>query len=65
MPTLIEYDYPHGVYRPRVGSVFTTFNGVATFDTLAEADAVLSSAGLRIGRKTDSRTWEIVPERKQ
>lgn len=56
----LEYDWTFDVYRPRFGHVFTDVRGARSFATMAEAKACLAHAGLRLGRKTDSRTWEIV-----
>lgn len=58
----LEYDWSFGVYRPRFGQAFTDFRGHRSFDTLVEAQHVIESAGCKLGRKTDSRTWEIVSE---
>lgn len=56
----LEYDPAFLVYRPRFGQVFTDVRGWRSFASLQEARDVLSSCGLRLGRKTDSRTWEII-----
>ena len=56
----LEYDWAFNVYRPRFGHVFTDVRGARSFESFAEAKACLAHANLAIGRKTDSRTWEIV-----
>jgi len=55
----LEFDWTFSVYRPRLGYVFTDVDGYRSFADLAEAVAVLRRCGLRLGRKTDSRTWAI------
>jgi hypothetical protein len=55
----LEYDWTFNVYRPRFGAAFTDIRGWRSFESLREARDVLSSCGLRLGRKTDSRTWAI------
>lgn len=55
----LEYDWTFGVYRPRFGAVFTDIRGERSWPSMAEAKAALKAAGLRLGRKTDSRTWKI------
>lgn len=56
----LEYDWMCGVYRPRLGRVFTSVNGWASFPSFESAKYELGLVGLRLGRKTDSRTWAIV-----
>ncbi len=55
----IEYDWTFMVYRPRFGLTFTDIRGERSFDSLADCRAALAAAGLRLGRKTDSRTWKV------
>jgi hypothetical protein len=55
----IEYDWTFNVYRPRFGQSFIAFRGERSFPTLADARAALKSAGLKLGRKTDTRTWSV------
>ena len=57
----LEYDWTFGVYRPRFGSSFIDFRGDRSWPTMADAKAALRAAGLRVGKKTDSRTWSIEP----
>jgi len=57
----LEYDWTYGVYRSRFGSVWTAIRGVSSWDSLKDAKFDLDRAGLALGRKTDTRTWEIVP----
>lgn len=55
----LEYDWTFNVYRPRLGSVFTSIAGQLSFESLCEAKQVLAWRGLKLGNKTDSRTWSI------
>lgn len=55
----LEYDWTFNVYRPRFGNTFTNIRGQRSFETKAEAKEALRLAGLRLGKKTDSRTWVI------
>lgn len=55
----LEYDWTFGVYRPRFGDTFTGIRGVTFYDTLAQAKRHLATCGLKLGAKTDSRTWRI------
>lgn len=56
----LEYDWTFNVFRPRVGAdVFTDIRGARSFESLNEAKDALKAAGLRLGKKTDSRTWRI------
>jgi hypothetical protein len=56
----LEFNWTANVYQPRFGYTFTDVRGWRSFDSLEEARYVLSTCGMRLGRKTDSRTWEIV-----
>lgn len=55
----LEYDWTFGVYRPRFRGVFTEINGYHFFQDMEEAKWVLRLRGLRVGKKTDSRSWRI------
>lgn len=55
----LEYDWMVDCYRPRFGSTFIDWNGQRSFETLQEAREVLARSNCIVGRKTDSRTWEI------
>ena len=55
----LEYDWTFNVYRPRLGQVFTSIRDYHSFESLNEAKQVLQWAGLKLGKKTDTRTWEI------
>lgn len=55
----LEYDWTFGLYRPRFGDHFTGIRGVTFYSTLKEAREHLWQCGLALGRKTDSRTWQI------
>lgn len=56
----VEYDWSFNVYRFRFGQVFTDILGYRYADSMADAKLILAQAKLKLGRKTDSRTWEIV-----
>ena len=56
----LEYDWTSMVYRPRFGDTFIDVRGWRSFDCKREAVDVLDTCGLVLGKKTDSRTWEIV-----
>jgi hypothetical protein len=55
----LEYDWTFNVYRPRFGDRFIAFRGWYSFESLDHARCELGYAGLKLGRKTDSRTWKI------
>jgi hypothetical protein len=55
----LEYDWTYGVWRPRVGDVFISVNGFHSYESREHAKAELNKAGLRVGRRTDTRTWKI------
>lgn len=56
----LEYDWTFGCFRPRFGRVFTGIRGVTYYNNMNEAKEHLRQCGLRLGKKTDTRTWEIV-----
>ena len=56
----LEFDWTFNVYRPRFGDRFTDVRGERSFETLKDARWALRMAGLRLGDKTNSRTWRIV-----
>jgi hypothetical protein len=53
----LEYDWTSNAYRAHVGDAFTSI--VHSFETLAAARHALRLVGLRLGTKTDARTWRI------
>ncbi len=55
----LEYNWMVNVYQPRFGLSFTSVNGLRSYETLDQAKQELRIVGLKLGRKTDSRTWEI------
>lgn len=55
----MEYDWCFDCYRFRFGDMFTDIRGTRYAETWQEAMAVLRGAGLRVGKKADTRTWEI------
>lgn len=55
----IEYDWMTSTYKPRFGDTFIDIDGQRSFDSLDDVKAALSRRGLRLGRKTDTRTWAI------
>lgn len=57
-----EYDWTYGVYRVRFGHTFIDFRGYRSFSSKEELTQVLEWANCRLGRKTDSRSWEIVSQ---
>jgi hypothetical protein len=59
MTMYLEYNWTACCYQPRFGDTFTSVNGWCSFETLEQARAELALAGLKLGRKTDSRTWRI------
>lgn len=56
----LEYDWAFGVYRPRFGDTFTGIRGVTFYESLPAAKKHLAQCGLSLGRKTDTRTWQII-----
>ena len=58
----LEYDWTFDVYRPRFGHTFTEWRGQRSFETLEDVKHAFSLSRCKLGRKTDSRTWEIVAE---
>lgn len=56
----LEHDWTFNVYRVRFGSTFIDWRGYRSFASRKEAHYILALTGNHIGRKTDSRTWEIV-----
>ncbi len=58
----LEYDWTFNVYRPRFGQHFTAWRGRRSFETLAEAKEALADGMCKLGPKTDTRTWAIIPE---
>ncbi len=59
--TFIEFNWTANVYQFRIGQSFTDFRGVRSWDSLDDARSDLEAAGLRLGCKTDSRTWPVIP----
>ena len=55
----LEYDWTFDVYRPRFRGGFIDVRGFRSFKSMKEAKDVLASAGLKVGKKTDTRTWMI------
>ena len=55
----LEYNWTANCYQPRIGHTFTSINGLRSYASLDEARYELSIVGLKLGRKTDSCTWEI------
>jgi hypothetical protein len=56
-PMFLEYDGNSNTYRSHLCGAFTS--SVYSFETLAVARHALRLVGLRIGAKTDARTWRI------
>ena len=58
----VEYDWTYNVYCFRHGENWTAFRGYRHLETLKDVKTLLECAGCKLGRKTDSRTWEIVAQ---
>ena len=56
-PMFLEYDWTSNTYRPHLCSAGTSV--AHSFETLAASRHALHLIGLRIGDKTDERTWRI------
>ena len=57
----LEYDWSFMVWRPRFGQTFIDVRGARYWPTRRDAAEALAAANLRLGRKTASRTYEILP----
>ena len=55
----LEYDWVSDAYRARLGDAFPSIK--RSFETLAAARHALRLVGLRLGVKTDPRTWRVQP----
>jgi hypothetical protein len=56
-PMFLEYDRTSNTYRSHLCGAFTSV--AHSFETLAASRHALHLIGLRIGDKTDERTWRI------
>lgn len=56
----LEYNWTACCYQPRFGDTFIAVLDWRSFESLKQADDVLTQAGLKRGIKTGSRTWKIV-----
>ena len=56
-PMFLEYDWTSNTYHSHFGGAFPSIEH--SFETLAAARHALRLIGLRIGAKTDARTWRI------
>ena len=56
-PMFLEYDWTSNTYRARLGDALMSIEH--SFGTRAAARHALRLVGLRIGDKTDERTWRI------
>jgi hypothetical protein len=56
-PMFLEYDWISNTYRSRLSDVL--MSGEHSFGTLAAARHALHLVGLRVGVKTDPRTWRV------
>jgi hypothetical protein len=54
-PMFLEYDRTFNAFRSHLGGAFTSHY----FETLTAARHDLRLIGLRLGAKTDPRTWRI------
>jgi hypothetical protein len=57
----LEYNWTVCRYQPRFHDQFIDIRGWRSFADMREAVSVLNECGLTVGRKTASRTWEIIP----
>jgi hypothetical protein len=55
----LEYDWTSNTYRSRLDDAFMPVDGWRSFQTHAAARHQLRLVGLRIGNKTDPRTWRV------
>jgi hypothetical protein len=55
----LEFNWTANVYIFRFGDVPTSVLGYRSAESLDEARWILSTAKLKLGKKTDSRTWAI------
>jgi hypothetical protein len=55
----LEYDWTFNVYRARLGQTFTDVLGHRSWPSRRLAVETLARCGLRLGRKTDTRSWPI------
>jgi hypothetical protein len=55
----LEFNWTAGVYFFRFGHVPTEVRGSRSVESLDEARYVLGMARLKLGKKTDTRTWKI------
>jgi hypothetical protein len=56
-PMVLEYDWKSDAYRSRFDDPFPMIE--QSFETLAAARLALRLVGLRLGAKTDPRTWWV------
>ena len=56
-PMFLEYDWIFRAYRLHLGGGYV--GKEHSFETLADARRDLRLIGLRIGAKTDPRTWQV------
>jgi hypothetical protein len=56
-PMFLEFDWTSNTYRSHLGGAFTSIEH--SFETLAAARHALRLIGLRLGAKTDGRTWRV------
>jgi hypothetical protein len=55
----LEYDWTSNTYLSRLGGAFPPIDGWRSLETLAAARHQLRLVGLRLGTKTDARTWRV------
>jgi hypothetical protein len=56
-PMFLEFDWTSNTYRSHLGDASTA--NPHAFETLAAARHALHLIGLRLGAKTDARTWRV------
>jgi hypothetical protein len=56
----LEFNWTANVYQFRFGHSFIDVRGFRSAESIDEAKYILGLAKLKVGKKTASRTWEIV-----
>lgn len=59
MALFVEYDWSYNVYRMRFGDTFIDCRGEKSWPDKATLKDALARAGLKLGDKTDTRTWRV------
>jgi hypothetical protein len=56
----VEFNWTANVYQFRFGHTFTSVGGFHSAEDLEGVRWILSTCKLKLGKKTDTRTWEIL-----